>query len=428
MRVTRIANTVTLSVDFFRKFASWTALQRTMALCIRFLSNCGRVGKSKEYITITEIRLATIRIVQNIQELYFGEELHQLKSNQSVSLKSKMANLNPFLDKNGLIRVGGRLTNAAMPYTQKHPIILPRDAHISRLITDDAHNMTIHGGEHSTLAFIRQKYWIIGSGAFVKNRLKSCIRCARVRATGVKQMMASLPAPRVMVSRPFNHTGVDYAGPFNIRTSKGRGHKTYKGYISLFICLSTKAMHLEVVSDLKSTGFIAAFKRFISRRGTPEHVYSDNGTNFCAANKFLQAQNKEEQKRLNGELANSMKNLGIQWHFNPPAAPHFGGLWEAGVKSVKTHLIKTQAESCTYEEFTTLLNQIEACLKSRPLCPMKDDPNDLRILTPAHFLVGSTLVAPPDASDAFENINLLTRGSWFRRSIENFGNNGAKSI
>lgn len=123
-----------------------------------------------------------------------------------------------------------------------------------------------------------------------------------------------------MVSRPFNHTGVDYAGPFNIRTSKGRGHKTYKGYIALFICLATKAIHLEVVSDLKSTGFVAAFKRFVSRRGTPAHVYSDNGTNFCAANKFLQAQTKEEQKRMDNELAMGMTKMGVEWHFRTSVA------------------------------------------------------------------------------------------------------------
>lgn len=197
-------------------------------------------------------------------------------------------------------------------------MILPTEAHISRQIADDAHKMTIHGGESSTLAFIRCKYWIISGATLVKNRLKSCLHCARVRAIGMKQMLANLPSPRVNVSKPFEHTGVDYAGPFNIRTSKGRGHKTYKGYIALFICLATKAMHLEAVSDLKSTGFIAALKRFVSRRGTPSHMYSDNGTNFCAANKFLQVQDREEQKRKNHELTNEVTNKGIHWHFNPP--------------------------------------------------------------------------------------------------------------
>lgn len=293
---------------------------------------------------------------------------------------------------------------------------MPKEASITKLIIDDAHKTTIHSGESTTLAVIRQKYWIINGKSVTKKQLKSCIRCARVKATGMNQMMANLPKPRVNISKPFTHTGVDYAGPINVRTSKGRGHKTYKGYIALFICLATKAIHLELVSDLKSTGFIAAFKRFVSRRGTPKHMYSDNGTNFCAANKFLEAQNRKEQKEINHIFAKQMTKSGIEWHFNPPAAPHFGGLWEAGVKSVKKHLAKTQMESFTFEEFTTLLYRIEACLNSRPLCPMSDQPDDLKILTPAHFLTGNSLIAPPDESDEGK-INQLKRWQLIHREF-----------
>lgn len=420
MQSNHSTNTTIVNTDFFQQFTSWKKLQKTIALCMRFADNCKRKERNAQHISTIEIRMATIRIIQNTQEMYFKEEIQQLKTRGTVSSASRIANLNPFLDENGIIRVGGRLKNATMPYMQKHPMVLPKEAHISRLIVDDAHIMTIHGAESNTLAFIRYKYWIIGGGSLVKNRLKSCIRCARVRATGMKQMMADLPMPRVNVAKPFEHTGVDYAGPFNIRTSKGRGHKTYKGYISLFICLATKAMHLEAVSDLKSTGFIAAFKRFAARRGTPAHMYSDNGTNFCAANKFLQAQDKEEQTRILSDLSNEMVKKGTQWHFNPPAAPHFGGLWEAGVKSVKTHLTKTQVESFTFEEFTTLLSQIEANLNSRPLCPMSNDPDDLRILTPGHFLIGAALVAPPDESDSLDNINDLTRWQLVQRKNREF--------
>lgn len=171
--------------------------------------------------------------------------------------------------------------------------------------------------------------------------------------------------------------------PFNIRMSKGRGNKTYKGYISLFVCLSTKAIHLELVSDLTAEAFIAALKRFVSRRGISAEIYSDNGTNFDGANKKLCLDLQMAIKEAISLAAESLANDGIQWKFNPPSAPHFGGIWEAGVKSVKGHLQKVLKDSTlTFEEFTTLLTQIEACLNSRPLTALSNDPDDLEALNP----------------------------------------------
>lgn len=208
--------------------------------------------------------------------------------------------------------------------------------------------------------------------------------------------MASLPANRINISRPFTHTGIGFAGPFELRTSSGRGHKTTKGYLCIFVCYATKAVHLEAVSNLTSTAFIAALRRFSGRRGQIKHIYSDNGTNFVGANKILNIMNKREKQQYNDEIIQALTSNGIQWNFNPPSAPHFDGIWEAGVKSAKTHLYKLGKNSSTYEEFSTLLIQIEACMNSRPLCPMNDDPNNLEILTPGHFLIGSSLLAPPD--------------------------------
>lgn len=113
-------------------------------------------------------------------------------------------------------------------------------------------------------------------------------------------------------------------------------------------------------------------------------------------------------------------NKGIEWHFNPPAAPHFGGLWEAGVKSVKTHLNKIGCNTFTFEEFTTLLNQIEACLNSRPLCPLSSGPTDLQTLTPAHFLIGDSLLALADAEPIEDNINLFTKWQMVQHENRRF--------
>lgn len=174
-------------------------------------------------------------------------------------------------------------------------------------------------------------------------------------------------------------------------------------------------MHLEVVTELTANSFLDAFERFTARRGLCANIFSDNGTNFVAANKVLKNNFENQIHWLNKTVHNKLANLGIQWHFNPPAAPHFGGLWEAGVKSVKTHLRKILGiTSLTYEEMSTVLCKIEACLNSRPLCSLTNDPTDLSALTPGHFLIGAPLLAPPQSDLSNININRLVR--W--RQIE----------
>ncbi|XP_043466349.1 uncharacterized protein LOC122501140 [Leptopilina heterotoma] len=148
--------------------------------------------------------------------------------------------------------------------------------------------------------------------------------------------MGDLPDFRVTPSRPFSHTGVDYAGPYDVKLSPGRGCKTRKAYIALFICCCTRAVHIELVSDGSSATFLAAFQRFVSRRGKPTNVYSDNGHNFVRADRELSQFLNE--LGANADLHDKLISEGIAWHFIPPNAPHFGGLWEAGVKSVNFHL------------------------------------------------------------------------------------------
>lgn len=241
--------------------------------------------------------------------------------------------------------------------------------------------------------------------------------------------MGELPAARVTPSRPFLVCGVDYAGPVQIKANRFRNSKSSKAYIAVFVCFSTRAIHLELVSGLSSQDFIAAFRRFISRRGKCTDIYSDCGTNFVGANRELkqllsQVQAPSHRLLLNQEFAIE----GINWHFSPPSAPHFGGLWEAGVKSVKHHLRRILGESrLTFEEFYTTLCQIEACLNSRPLTAMSSDPSDLSALTPGHFLIGSAMTSIPEPNldhapvnrlDHYQRLQQLVQHFWKRWSTE----------
>ncbi|GFX09833.1 integrase catalytic domain-containing protein [Trichonephila clavipes] len=164
--------------------------------------------------------------------------------------------------------------------------------------------------------------------------------------------MGNLPKHRVTLERPFFSCGIDYAGPVLIKCNKGRGTKSTKGYIALFVCLATKAVHIEAVGDITTDSFIAALRRFSAHRGAPRHIYSDNGTNFVGARRKL-----DEIRKLwlslptNEAISYYLSKSSIDWHFIPPSSPHFGGIWESGIRSIKFHLKRVLGETTlTFED------------------------------------------------------------------------------
>ncbi|XP_050452223.1 uncharacterized protein LOC126851930 [Cataglyphis hispanica] len=337
--------------------------------------------------------MAWIRVVQAAA---YKEELRALARGASMPSKNNLIKLTPFTDLLGILRVGGRIKHALLSYDERHPMILPRSSHFTQLIVEACHRRTMHGGVQLTLGSIRQNYWIPQGRQLVKATIQRCVTCVHWRAATQQQLMGDLPRLRVTPARPFLRTGEDYAGPIQLRTTKSRGHRSYKAFVAIFVCLSTKAVHLEVVSDYSADAFLAALKRFIARRGLCRSLHSDCGTNVVGADAqlraFFAASNPAQH-----QIADQLGTDRIDWDFNPPSAPHFGGLWEAPVKSHKHHLRRVLGESTlTYKEMSTLLTQIEACMNSRPLQALTDDPYDVAALTPGHFLVGAALKAIPE--------------------------------
>ena len=198
----------------------------------------------------------------------------------------------------------------------------------------------------------------------------------------MQQIMAPLPKSRVQNSlRPFTNTSVDYAGPFI--TKQGRRGSQEKRYLCVFVCQETRAVHLEMSWSLSSTSFICCFERFLARRGVPQKIISDNGRNFVGA------QDNLKEIISNDELSEKLARKGIEWSFNPPAAPHYGGSFEVMVKAAKKALFWVlKSANCTDEELTTAFTKAEFLINSRPLTYISNNPLDEEVITPNHFLLG----------------------------------------
>ncbi|XP_046737116.1 uncharacterized protein LOC124405893 [Diprion similis] len=328
-------------------------LKRVVAYGIRFKHNTlNRDQPMSGPLTVNEIETAFYRVVKLKQRQEFPNELKALRLKQNLKNNSKFLSLHPFIDKDGLIKVGGRLGNSSLPEAHKHTIVLPAKHHLTRLIIRDEHYRLLHTGSQALLASIRTRFWPLSGRNAIRRVLRHCIVCFKNRPYTLNQLMGELPGARVKPARAFTKCGVDYAGPFTIKISR---NKTGKAYLCLFICFTTKAIHLEVAVDLSTSGFLNAFKRFISRRGKPSDIYSDNGTNFVGANNEVrELYNLIKNEQTRSTIENYFTHQAIKWHFNPPNSPHFGGLWEAGVKSTKTQLNKIVGNALlTFEELCT---------------------------------------------------------------------------
>lgn len=406
----------------FHEFNTLTELLRTIAYCKRFLNKKveNKEEKIDENINTEEIEEALNTCIKIVQEQEFNEEINCLKNNKQVNRTSKLKTLDPYLDEIGILRVGGRLRNANIEENSKHPIILGKNNQLIPLIIAEAHTTTLHGGMQLMLCHLRSKYWILRARSLVKKHIHRCLICAKQNAKVKTQIMGDLPAVRVTPSRPFINAGVDFAGPFPILMSKGRGSKTHKAYIAIFICMSTKAIHLELVGDMTSEAFIGAYKRFSARRGKCAHLWSDQGRNFVGANRELTDAWKAACLEFEGDISDRLTNEGTQWHFLPVYSPNFGGLWEAGVKSIKHHLKRILTTHLTFEEMSTVLCSIEACLNSRPLCPIDLSDEKTEPLTPGHFLIGEAPITVPSPSLKDVKVGHLTRWQYSQKLVNDF--------
>ena len=415
-------------VERIKRFSSWYKARRAIALCILYVKKLKAKVKNLDSmqrgVQAKDLENAGRVILREIQKAAFKEEIAKLqkaeqqgdlnKARNPIKAKGPLSRLDPFLDENSILRVGGRLRRANLPDEVKFPIILPKKDHISKLIIQHFHEKTSHQGKGMTLNEIRSNgFWLIDGISSVFSFLSSCVKCKKMRGTVQEQKMSDLPEDRMDCCAPFTYCAVDYFGPFIIK----EGRKELKRYGVLFTCMASRAVHVEIANSLTTDSFINAYRRFVSRRGPVRQLRSDQGSNFVGARRELaKTLNEMDQEAIKTKLLEDSCDW-FSFRMNTPASSHMGGVWERQIRSVRnvlSSLLEDNGRQLDDESLRTLMCEAEAIVNSRPLTVHNlNDPDSLNPLTPNHLLTMKTkvLLSPPGV---FQSADLYSRKRWRR--------------
>ena len=436
-------------------FSTWHKAKRAVAVCLRLQKRykgigsdeqgqlkCGYshrdVAKEKAKIQATATRAARYvpvntqdlqdaetEIIRSLQREEFQNEISlihrtgaQVSQDQAQRRTMKKASslykMDPFLDKDGILRVGGRLKHADLSEEAKHPIVLPKKGHVTSLVIAHYHSLVEHQGRGMTHSKIRSSgFWIIGGASVISNFIARCTRCRRLRGPLQEQKMADLPEDRVQPAPPFSYCAVDYFGPWYVK----EGRRQLKRYGVLFTCLASRAVHLEVANSLTADSFINAYRRFVGRRGPVRQIRSDQGTNFVGArNELYQSLSEQENDKVRQELLKRNCDW-VVYKMNAPHASHMGGIWERQIRTVRnilTALLSHHGTQLDDESLCTFFTEAEVIVNCRPLTvddlANADGPVPL---APCQLLtMKSSVVLPPPG--VFQRADLYSRKRWRR--------------
>ena len=351
-----------LSLD---DYSSFSHLIRVTGWILRFINNCRSQSSENpcpHSLSTAELKKAETLWLSVAQAYSFSTEIVCLRNDEPIPGDSSIRSLHPFVDCARLLRVGGRVHNSPLTYSRRHPVILHGMHSLTKLIIRAEHIRLLHAGPTLVSSSLGRRFHIVGQRNAVRSITRACVVCRRTSARPQPQIMGQLPIERVTPGIVFENVGIDYAGPVYIKLGRVRKPTLVKAYICLFVAMSVKAVHLELISELTSAGFVACLRRFIARRGKPNCMCSDHGSNFIGASRELSELSLFLENQIStGTIPDFCASQGISWSFIPERSPHFGGLWESAVKSVKTHLKKIVGDTkLTFEELSTILTQIEA--------------------------------------------------------------------
>ena len=374
--------------------------------------------------TVTEYQNAEMFLLKEVQRECFGEVIACLSTGKRLPRTSSIISLCPILDNDGLLRVGGRISRIKgyIPSSETNPVILPKGHHISVLLIRHHHEAVTHQGRHLTEGAVRSAgLWIIGAKRMITSMIHNCVMCRKLRRSTEYQKMADLPQDRITPGPPFTSVGVDAFGPWQVLTRRTRGGAAHsKRWGILFTCLTTRAVHLEVVEEMTSSSFINALRRFVSLRGPVKLFRSDRGTNFIGATDDLQidALNVED-----GAVQDFLHKSGITWIFNAPHASHMGGVWERMIgltrRILDSILLDPKTKPLTHETLVTFMAEASAIINARPITQVSTDPDSPMILRPSTLLTGKVDYAPTITGNAFKCSQILSGSFGGRATCKN---------
>ncbi|KAK3108202.1 hypothetical protein FSP39_003110 [Pinctada imbricata] len=340
-----------------------------------------------------------------------------LHSSQPIHRSSKIISLDPFLDQNGILRVGGRLGKMDTDTCFINPIIIPGNHDVARLLILMCHEEVAHQGRHFTEGRIRSHgYWITGCKRLVASIIHKCVSCKKLRGKLEVQKMADLPIGRITPGQPpFTYIGVDMFGPWEIMTRRTRGGAANsKRWAAMFTCLVTRAVHIEVTEEMSASSFINALRRLVAIRGRVRGIRSDRGSNFIGAADLLGADPVNVES---GCVSEFLRNSGIVWRFNPPHSSHMGGVWERMIgvtrRILDSMLLRNTVGRLTHEVLVTFFAEASAIINARPLIPVSSDPSMPYILTPSLLLTQKS-DSVDDTIPLDEDPKNLLRSQWKR--------------
>jgi len=391
---------------------------RLLTYVRRFIANSRRSDVIRKTIVPgkKEISESMNVWVKFVQEEAFPDEIATLVAGNSVKV-GKLCCLQPYLCKTTtLVKVGGRLQFSGLPEETVHPAILPaKNKYVERYLMA-MHLILGHVGPETLLGHIRMKFWLLQGRREVKRVIRRC-KCYRLKAKPFTQKIAPLPRGRTMPSFAFAHVGLDYAGPFEVLLDSkltGADERFLKVWVLLITCFTTRAVHFEYVTSMDTSHFINALQRFIARRGHPTVITCDNATTYAKADRELKKlYTSLDWNKIQREMIQLPTQ--IEFRFNVPVAPHWGGVFERLVQSLKKSLRATLArQRASLEEFRTVLCNAEMIVNSRPLTSVSDDINDPLPITPAHLVLGRALQQIPDNLGK-DDINTRIAVQWKER-------------
>jgi hypothetical protein len=378
---------LSFGVHRFERFSSWNGLTKAISL-LQHVAKSHCESTPEDDTSSDRITTAEIFVLQKLQQEVYASEVDAIEKGNKLKKTSPLYPLNPILDENKLLRVGGRLTNARILNTEKNPIIIPGSSHIARLIIRKYHESIQHQGRHLTEGAVRSAgFWIVGGKRAISSLIHQCVSCRKGRAKPQEQKMGDLPSDRLQPGPPFTSVGVDTFGPWSVAARRTRGGwSNSKRWAILFSCLTTRAVHIEVVEELSSSSFINALRRFTSLRGPVKVFRSDRGTNFVGAAQLLNMNciNVEDDV-----IRSYLDTCKASWIFNVPHASHMGGAWERMI-GIARRILDNMINNCTrplsHEVLTTFMAEVCGIMNSRPLIAVSSDPDQPEILTPATLL------------------------------------------